>query len=604
MSEIATKFSGDPKDLLRALAQAEARIAKLEDGLSKAGKKGKDSGREIGEGLGGAAVRGASALVTGIVGAGGVLGALNLIKREMEAILSLQHQSAQAVLGVAPSHQKVLSNMTGRTVAEKDAVIKSLGEISRSTGVQEQFIATAMADAISSSGQNIPLSTFAVRQAAQILAHEPTAIGKFSGSLLDLSRITGSPAAATGLLAFVGSKSRVVAQQQQAKNIPGALIQMAGYGTSPAEAASLFAVLSNALADDEGARTATASIAVTKQLRDLLPGAGSTGARIKALWADPVLARIFMYGGRVPRGKRPPSAVDKLLLEPDSAVARQFREQLAAGADSLEALGEALRSGGDVSPTAASELDTQLRIFSPEGGSPEARIAALQADRKRAASFLRRRHGPPKPWPGASFEMKAGGTIEQLLFNPESIVAKDYARLLGELPDPEALAKEAETIVRDRMISPLEGTAVLKRMFETTGQQLLLKNIEDANASVVREGLEKILIAIGRSWWNRKAIMAGFEGSTMLGTLGPQEEVARILEGEVRNLRQSRYYVAGPGAMPSGPVAPTEQELATAQQLEELITTLNRWIDVQKELAAQAPRTPAALRQPTADDRE
>jgi len=208
--------------------------------------------------------------------------------------------------------------------------------IAREAKVDEKFVAQAMASALSASGGNIEAAKAAVRGAAEFLSDKPTEIAGYAGSLLDLAKVTGTSNAETnkGLLLLVGSLSRVVNPQQQAMNIPRSLIGQMAFGATPRGAAALFAALTTGSGDITGATSGTGAVSLAQQLEAFLPDRKTLQERIAALQSSPELAQQFLAQASFEKTVLGP--IRQLLTDPNSPIAKQFRENLAR----IPAMGE------------------------------------------------------------------------------------------------------------------------------------------------------------------------------------------------------------------------------------------------------------------------
>lgn len=232
---------------------------------------------------------------------------------------------------------------------------------------------------------------------------------------------------------------------------------------------------------------------------------------------------------------------------------------------------------GEMAGTAAISMAVQLRDFLPGLGTMGERIAALQADRGLAQTFLEGgmvgTGRDRRKWTGATFERKAQIPLEQLFLQPSSEMAAMYAKFQQEIPGEAGLKAQAQEIVGARMLVPGAAAAEAQRAFEMSRQQLLASRLIDAEGHIAREGLEQILRATGLGWLGTKAEMWSYEGATMGGTRDPLDAAAAILEARARALSSPRAIDVGVGA-PGILVEPSAQNIADAAMIRELVTAL------------------------------
>lgn len=277
--------------------------------------------------FGAAALARLSAFAAGLVS---IQAVTRLITTELQSQSDLRDKAEATKATIFTTRQDVRRNLAGEDLSTQDKVLDQNRELAARLDISEKFINAARAAALSASGGNVAASLDAVTGAARFLADKPGDIGGFAGSLLDLSKVTGTTDASVnlGLLTKVGALSRVVAPQQQAQNIPRALIGATSFGATARESAALFAALTTGSGDITGAAGGTGTIALAKQLRDFseVPGA-TTGEKIRALQADRTLAKTFLGDASFEKVVLGP--IEQLLLDQQSQVAQQFRSNLA-----------------------------------------------------------------------------------------------------------------------------------------------------------------------------------------------------------------------------------------------------------------------------------
>ena len=319
------------------------------------------------------------------LGLGGVSSAAALITQELRAQLELIDKAAKTQLSVSQSRNVVLRNLVGTSPENARAILEENQKLASETGVSEQAINQARASALSASGGNVQASLEATRVAAKFLADQPGEIGGFAGSLLDLSKVTGSTDANEnlGLLSFVASQSRVVSPQQQAANIPRALIGARSFGATSQEAAALFASITTGSGDLTGATSGTATIQLAKQLESFqVPGATTVSEKIAAMQSNPELASSFLADASFETSSLGP--IRELLSNPNSEIARSFQSGMSALPDSagLRRQGQSaidlFNQANSLNPLAVADrnlgtLTETLRVGETQNLSDEAR---------------------------------------------------------------------------------------------------------------------------------------------------------------------------------------------------------------------------------------
>ncbi len=331
-SNLTVVMDGDEARLWRSLSKIVTQQGKMEQGFGKVKQSGVGVDRVLKN------VFSVSRIAGWAAGLGSVLGALKLITAELQQHLQLQEKSAATQMTVHATRQDVIRNMPGASKQQIAAVLASTTKLAKETNVKEQYINAAMASALSASSGNVSASQSAVRQAALFLGDRPEAIGDFAGSLLDISKVTGTKDARInqGLLSYVGGLSRVTDPRKQAMYIPRAMINQMAYGSTAEGAAALYAAISTASGDIMGATSATGSVAVAEQLRDYRARgvkkdvwAGmTTSERIQHLQDAPIDAKRFMESASFE--KTVAGAVEQMLADPLSEAATTYRSNLTA----------------------------------------------------------------------------------------------------------------------------------------------------------------------------------------------------------------------------------------------------------------------------------
>lgn len=278
--------------------------------------------------------------------------AAQLVTDEMQLQQDLIDKRTQSQLTVGAARDTLLRSMVGGTDAEKSRAMAASRAIANKTGVSEARIAPALADAISAIGGDVSKAIKATTVAANYMRSDPEQITEFAGSLLDISKSTGTSNATTnlGLYQQLGRLSRVNNPNFMQQTIPGALSGMGSFGASYQDAGAVFAGLSNAAGDKFGRSTRTASIQMTKQLGEFFEEKGEAGLsldeQIKKMQSSPALGKEFFTKRRLDGfgasfEAKSLGALRGLLLNPNSVAAQEYAKSRAEipGLGGLNALG-------------------------------------------------------------------------------------------------------------------------------------------------------------------------------------------------------------------------------------------------------------------------
>lgn len=277
--------------------------------------------------------------------AGGYLGiqaATRLATAAMREHQEFKEKASLTQLEIAPARAAAARNFTG-TPAEFEAFEKSIAKISINTGVPQAALFASASSALSSLG-SLPRSKAleSVELAARLVPDSPEQIPTIAGGILDLLKVDSSkdkdPRNALGFITALAKVSRVVTPQLLSKNVTLGISGIVQLGGTIREGGAVNAGLSQILNDEEGRRSATASIAMARQLLAFLPtndvtdsegkllrkGTGFTNLfqRITAVQDDPKLFKQLLESGFTIPGKSEP-AVLSLLSDRNSPAARE-----------------------------------------------------------------------------------------------------------------------------------------------------------------------------------------------------------------------------------------------------------------------------------------
>gem|GEM_PF-5514804 len=557
-------MTANEKTLLAKLAKLEAKIRDLEHGFRGAGRSGKRMGDALTKALD---PRNLSNFVVGLVGAGSAVTAMHsawkLVSAEIRNSINLQKEAAGAQVTVSSARQDVVRNMAGRSKKEITDTLAQGAKIASRTSVDEKYIQQASASAISASGGNIPAAMAAVEQAAKFLGDQPQAIAGFAGSLLDLSKVTGTIDARVnqGYLSLVGAQSRVVDPRQQAQNIPRSIIGQMAFGATHQEAAALFAALTTGSGDITGATSGTAAISLTEQLEKFIPAAG----------------RAAVVSGGL-------TEIEKIEKEKIQAQAERAKERHDNG---LKLSDKDLSVWDKYNRLLEKEKDIKtLPAIAPGAKTTGARIKMLQANPELAKEFFSQ----------ASFEKVALGPIRQLLTDKNSEVSKLFAANMGAMKDKAGLAALADESLANKAADPLFQNAKLQRSFKNAGSMLLTSTPGRGQAGIVREGIKDLLIKSGQTELATKIDGAIFEGRSGFGAKGAIDAAIPIIQSRINELGspQTQYPVSFAGAGAVSGVGnltrtPTAEESAQAEILRSILQTLKEMQTTNQETARKAP---------------
>lgn len=323
-----------------ALQKLSAGLDKTIDKLNKVEQASKNSTKAMESGLDQA---GASALkfvgaITGIGSAvGGILAIANQLKREFDNLVSRQKDAANAQVGFETQLAEAVRNAAG-LLSGGEIKQKTL-QIANQVGADQSAVAAALSSTLSAVGPTNKAEAeqaFEATRAAMQFAPEMggTDIAALAGTAVDIAKRTGaSPAQAIGFMQNIGGVARVPSLQNLSGNVAPAVMSVNQFGGSMQEAGALVSALTQGMADTEGRISGTAAIGLAEQLRERMPGLGSTAERIAAIQNDPKLFKTFFQGGRFGTKKFEPASFEKKalasveqLLTPGTMMARAFAE--------------------------------------------------------------------------------------------------------------------------------------------------------------------------------------------------------------------------------------------------------------------------------------
>lgn len=391
---VALTMTGDAAKLIAEMAKVTGRLDDVQKGLRGVADTAKQA-RKIAEEQASAQAKAFTAITNTIAAYASFQSILSAITAEMQLQDQLNQKAVQTQVTLSSARREIVRALPGTSEADLKKIFSETQKTAKETNVDEKFIARAMSEAISASGGNVPGSQKAVKQAAMFLSDQPDAIPKFAGSLMDLSKVTGTDDARVnqGFLSYIGGLSRVNDPNLMAMNIPQALIGAKSFGATSNEAASAYAALTVGSGDIRGATSGTGLIALAQQMQEFLPGELNAVQR----------SAIDAAKKKSPR---------KLTEQDKAALELEQRSQLG--------------------------LDTFGK-----------RVEFLQGNRDMADKFLS----------GASFEKTVLGPITDLLLDKNSETSKQFASNLKTIPGNADLARSADQMIASFGVDPLAKQA-------------------------------------------------------------------------------------------------------------------------------------------------
>ena len=477
--------------------------------------------------FGGISQKRIAAFVTGL---GLVAAAERAITEELQAQKELRDSAAETRLDLGQARSQIIRNLVGSSPEQITSVLARSSDLAADLTISETFIAPAIAQGLSASGGDIEATFRAVRRAGQFLGDDPSQIPQFAGSLLDLAGVTGTTDANVnlGLLTGVGGFSRVVAPQQQAQNIPRALIGARAFGASTRGAAAIFATLTGASADFTGATGATGTIALARQLQQF------------ALDEDPTVRELERLQNQLEtqQGRRKP---DRKKI---SEIEAEIR-------DTRGALSQIRR------------VNDEIAQFT----TAEGRALFLQSRPELAAQFLG----------DASFEQGIQGPITQLLLDPSSAAAQLFAQNLARFPDVSGLGAQGAQSIQNLGLDPLATQGRVGRVLGTFTEGQRAR----AGLTLGRRGIEDLTEILARTGeFAADDAFRAFVAESQGGITIP--ETIEFLQEQQRGLRRTPFFARFLGSR-GAHFAPDAQDLRNADSLQPLI---ERLIQINEDMLA------------------
>lgn len=356
--EISIQMSGDAQKLFKELAKTKAKLGEVQQ---KLGRVARESGKvETSQkaAFNAGTMRKFAGALTGV---GGILAAYKLITAELVHQKRIEREALTTQLGVNVSRQGLIRNLAMEQPTVVRNMLKFGSRLATKTQVPQAVVFEALASAYSAAGGNIPLAREAVSRSAMLLPDVPTTIAATAGTLIDLSRATGSADARynQGYLTSLAAASRITDPAAIARNVPGAIIGQTNLGASPATAGALFAALTTGSADILGATSGTGAISLVQQLKKAFPDLTTFEAISKLQGSDRASAEFVET---LSLEKKILGPAITLLTDATSKIAKEFTATRKTLGDKAGILATADRSIGmrAVDPLEATAQTTRL----------------------------------------------------------------------------------------------------------------------------------------------------------------------------------------------------------------------------------------------------
>lgn len=293
------KWNSDSSAVERTLESVQRgmeAIARKMDTVEQKSKKMTDTAKGGLADAAGGALNFAGAL-TGVGSASaGVLMVANALKAEYDELIRRQAETAKTQRGAGEAMREVRKafqddrTMTAAQMEDRVADVASRANSSVVT------VAPAAQAAFSAKGEltNAEAMSF-VETAARLAPNNSGEMTTLAGRYIDVAKATGQkdPRAIAAWLNAVQRGSRIENMQNVGTNAVPAINSLLTVGDSPEQAAEMFNVLNQMMADKEGSQTRTAIVNTANQLQEFLPNLGNTPERVAALQRDAKLREKF-----------------------------------------------------------------------------------------------------------------------------------------------------------------------------------------------------------------------------------------------------------------------------------------------------------------------
>ncbi|OGT59918.1 MAG: hypothetical protein A3E01_10770 [Gammaproteobacteria bacterium RIFCSPHIGHO2_12_FULL_63_22] len=336
-------------------------------------------------------------------------------------------------------------------------------------------------------------------------------------------------------------------------------------------------------------KNTVAAMALIKRDKTVTP-AQAMGFILSAKVASPVIENAVFAEHVVPN------------ITSGQAWGNTARESAALNA----AIGQSINdTEGRVTATATTQLSKQLAEVLPNvAGGTTGRLAAMQLPenekiKRRLLGVFGENFKKAKGDAGGEItaEAKAFTTIIELL-KGEGRAGELYKNAYASIPEIHAAAPAFGEMINRLNKEPLQKNLLLKRTLESGVTGMQLSDIQGAQGSIAREGLQQALAAAGVSKIGQDVAGIAFEASTVGGQDAPVKELQKQLRQKSHSLSQDQIAVSGGLAYGEGMSGDAHEAVPTtdpnrrraSQELATLADALNRFVDHQEKQGDKANR--------------
>jgi len=277
--EIKFTLTADGRRLENVLARQQKQIerlqAKMRGMASASARAGRSQQTMFQQGIAGAAKMAAGYATLQM--------AISNVNQAIQEEIRLQQIATRSESSVAAGQAAILSNLVGQgTQAQKVAIAAQVGELSRTTGIQEGLLATQASELISATSGDFETRAALVmdvlEKAAPFFRTKPEESGAFAGAVVDVQRSLGGAGVdeALALMLVAQSQARITSIEEL-KNLAPALVaaDVTSTDDDPVKtaklAAAIFAAVGARMGDPEGATTKTAVAGLISVLEQRIP---------------------------------------------------------------------------------------------------------------------------------------------------------------------------------------------------------------------------------------------------------------------------------------------------------------------------------------------
>jgi len=269
-AQIIMEISGDEA---KAIASMQKVIDKQRDQIESMRQSGEETRRTGGafrQAFGSQALNMLKSFATALGITGGIAGAIQTVRREMEEVERTQSRMLRSQLAIADPQRAFFRNFQG-TIAEQDLVRKQVDRISREQAVKPSDLYGRLSAAYSAPHETIQQVLDAVEASAKIMPELPEEGARLASSMLAIGEFTGTKDAMANLafIAKTAGPSAVREWGQVAETMAPQLMAFTEIeGTKPQEAAALYSVLTQYASETTGKKVSTGGINLADQLRE------------------------------------------------------------------------------------------------------------------------------------------------------------------------------------------------------------------------------------------------------------------------------------------------------------------------------------------------